>query len=287
MPEEHNALRHFTLNNLKPRSGRNFYCLDFRQAGHSIQFSKRFIEQGCQGCSINVTNYSDVEIFTCHQHALMRGKVGTGQRCYSLQCTFGRTRIRMPRQCRMIPGLRRHAVRALHITCDCHQKLTADTLHCLLIETRLVECQTQEVKRLVPVFGQCFERKREIVCGGPEADINGQLLKPALIGLRVHLARPFVQQCRHHVGKSFLAFGVLQRTAFPAGLQHHQWQRMFLHQPGCDPARTRDFLYGDSRLHPRDEDQTCQRQHQRRNDVSSGISHTQNSRPGSRRPVTE
>ena len=108
------------------------------------------------------------------------------------------------------------------IAVDSGDDLGADTFDGVGVEARLGEGEAEKVERLVAVFGENAGGDGDRIVARAEAEIGGERLARGLEGLGVHVARAFLDQAHHQVGRA--AFGGIVEigTAADADFQREE-----------------------------------------------------------------
>ena len=115
--------------------------------------------------------------------------------------------------------------------------LPAHPLDRVGVEARRGQRQMQQVERLVAVLVERAQRAAEIVAADAEAELDGVVFQPLVIGLAVEIAGAFVEQVGGEIGGAGLVGGVLAGAAVKGVIERDQRHRLLAHQPGLDAGR--------------------------------------------------
>src|SRR5688572_24792228 len=125
---------------------------------------------------------------------------------------------------------------------DVDQERVADALHRLGIEARRAEREPQQLRRLAAIVAQEARAAGEIVEPGREAELDAAIRHAFLEGLRIDVARAFVEQAGGELRDAFLADRVVARAALEAERHRDDRVDVVLDQPDLDAAVALDRL---------------------------------------------
>ena len=108
----------------------------------------------------------------------------------------------------------------------------AHPLERLLVESRRVDGEAQELGGAVEVLGQRAHAPAPMVAVAVEAHLDRLLVERPVKGLRIEVARALVEEPRHQGAEAGLVGRVLRRAA-----AHGEFERDQRHRVGVGPAR--------------------------------------------------
>ena len=107
----------------------------------------------------------------------------------------------------------------------------------LLVEARRVQRERQELRGAVEVLDQGAHPPRRVLPVVAEVDLDRLLVERPLEGLRIEVARAFVEHAREQHAQARLVRRVLRRAAAHGEFERDHRNRVGFDQPERQPAR--------------------------------------------------
>ncbi len=113
----------------------------------------------------------------------------------------------------------------------------------LIVETRLVHAEPQQLEGLVRVAGQRLHAARQNIAIGGEGDFDRIIVEDGMKGARVVRPRAFVENAGEKRGEARLSFRVLRGAALEGEFDRDERHGIVFDKPGLDAGFREHFLH--------------------------------------------
>ncbi len=200
----------------------------------------------CGACRFGVDrpDEHDVEIVAGDRAPVERPEIIGGDLAHAFERPLHRPCVGVRAEERLREDPACNLVRVGLVLPEVRHRLPADALHRLRVEARLSDCDAEEIEGLVEICGKRAQAAVESIGIRVERQFDAEVFELRLEGARIEVGGALVEQPRHHVGKTLLAFRVLRGAAAKGDVHGDDRNRVVFHQPRLEPARAGDVLNG-------------------------------------------
>ncbi len=200
------------------------------------------VDQLAGGFGVDVADDRNGELVAREHATHVVAQIGGGDARHRFQRALAFAAIGVAGKGGAPPTAAGETVRIGGIAPQARQLLPAHALDRIGIEARLGQRQVQKIEGLVAVLVEGAQRAAEIIAADPEAEVDGVVFQPLVIGLAVEVAGALVDQVGGEIGGAALGRVVLAGAAVEGVTERHQRNRALAHQPGGDAGGADDLL---------------------------------------------